>query len=1084
MSLGTVSIRRPTFIVAILLAVLTLGIVSYKQMTVRMMPDVEFPYVLVMTTYEGAGAAEVEQQVSRPIEDAISGISGIKHVRSTSNDNISIVMGEFNLSKNAEVAAQEVRDAIGLAVRALPDDIETPIVMKMDMNAMPVMGMSLKADMSPVDIYDFANNILVNELAQVDGVSSVNIIGGTKREIHVNADKKKIKDYQISLSAIAGKIMLNSLNVPAGSVDRGPVEMAYRTMGEFGAPVDINDVIVSFIGNDIPIKIRDIASVEDTRQKTTSIGRLSVRQEDGGVLTEPSLMLIIFKQAKSNDVKISDGLLKKLDDLNEKYKNAKGSPQLTLLYDGADGIRKNISDTLGTIVEGIILAIIVVYFFLGSWRSTFITALALPNSLIGACVFMYLAGFSINILSLMSLSLAVGLLIDDAIVVRENIFRHYQKGKDPVQASVDGVHEVTLAVVATTAAVIAVFTPVGFLGGMMGKFFREFGLTVVFAMTISILDALTIAPMLSAYIIPTHERVEQVKRMSGPIRNFSRAIVRVFRFLTVDWFEKIFALVLAFYNSIITRIARRNRFRLLTILTAVGILVFTYFIGVKNLKMSFMPSSDWGRFTIEATGKPGTSLEQMNIYSKQIEDMLMKDESIEKISSSVGSSGFLSDGSNLASYSVTMVDSKKRNVTTAQMRDKIREQLNEIYGDKIDFAIKASQGMGADSALQVELTGSSDLDLLYEVSRVLMERYKEIPYIADIHSNFQLGKPETQVRIDKVKMERMGINTVDAGKEIRAMIDGATAGKFRQNGNEYDIKVQLPESQKDIIKDLDNAYIYNVNNRLVSLNNVARLVEAGGPTAIYRKDKSRYISVEANLKEGGLTGPAQKEAVRIFNEEKAKPENAEKWKDIYLNLSGDSESMAEMMVSVLIAVGMALLFIFLVLASLYESIITPFVIMTALPFAIVGGIIALLVTDQPLDMFTAIGMVMLLGIVAKNSILLIDYAQQKIRGGMEISEALIRAGRVRFRPILMTSIALIAGMLPTALGLTEVGAFRKGMGIVVIGGIISSTILTLVFVPAVFEYMDRFRRFLRKLMGRPDNRMVDYTERELEEKGL
>ncbi|MDR3243282.1 MAG: efflux RND transporter permease subunit [Elusimicrobiota bacterium] len=1082
MSLGTLSIKRPTFIIAILLAVIVLGVLAFNKMSVRMMPDVEFPYVLVMTTYEGAGAEEIEQQVSKPIEDALSGIAGIKHVTSISQDNMSIVIGEFVLSKSPDIAAQEVRDSMGSTVRLLPDDIETPIVMKADMNAMPIMGFSLRADMSPEDLYDFTNNILSNELAQVNGVSRVNIIGGTKREIHVNVDKYKLKDYSSSLNAIAGKIMLNSLNVPSGKVDRGSVEMTYRTIGEFQTPESINDVIVNFVGNDIPVRVRDIAVVDDSRQKAVSIGRLNTR-EDGKIISEPSIMLMAFKQAKSNDVQISDGLLKKMKDLNKKYENAKGKPQLTLVFDNADAVRENIADVLSTIVEGILLAIIVVYFFLGSWRSTFITALALPNSLIGACLFMYIAGFSINVFSLMSLSLAVGLLIDDAIVVRENIFRHYQKGKDPIEASIDGTREVTLAVIATTAAIIAVFLPVGFLSGVMGKFFKEFGLTIVFAMSISILDALTIAPMLSAYIIPSHARVEEVKRRGGTLRSIWRMVIKVFRFFTVDWFEKAFALFLAFYNAIITKIARKNRYRLLTIVISFAILASTIYISSKNLKFSFIPTSDTGSFTIDVTAKPGTSLEQMDAYSKEIENMLMNDDAIEMASASIGASGFLGGSANAASFNVTMVDSKLRKITTADMRDKIREELNIRFGDNIDIAIKSSQGMGADSALQVELKGA-DLATLYEISRSLMEKYKDIPYLTDIHSNFQLGKPETQVRIDKYQMERMGLNTVDVGKEIRAMIDGADAGKFRQNGNEYDIVVQLPENQKDIVRDLSNIYVYNVNGRLIKLGNAAKLVESEGPTTIYRKDKERFISVEGNLKKGGLVGPAQSAAIRIFNEEKAKPENAQKWGSVQMSLSGDAESMAEMQVSVMIALGMALLFIFLVLASLYESVITPFTIMTALPLAIIGGLIALMLTNQPLDVFTMIGIVMLLGIVAKNSILLMDYAQQKIRGGMEISEALIRAGRTRLRPILMTSIALIAGMLPTALGLTEVGAFRKGMGIVVIGGIISSTILTLLVVPAIFEYMDIFRRFLRRIVGRPDKRMVDYTEDELKMKKL
>jgi HAE1 family hydrophobic/amphiphilic exporter-1 len=1037
-----------------------------------------------MTTYEGAGAQEIEQQVSKPIEDALSGVAGVKHIQSISQDNSSIVFCEFELSKDVEVAAQEVRDKMSVTVMSLPDEIETPMVMKMDMNSMPLMGFSLKANMPAEDIYDFADATIVNDIAQVDGVSQVRIIGGTEREIHVNVDKRKMRDYQLTLTGIAGKISLNNLNIPAGTIDRNLNEMTYRTIGEFANLAQIEEVTVNFAGNDIPVRVKDVATVVETRKKTDSIGRVTKKEGDL-VVSEPSLMIMAFKQAKSNDVTISDDLLKRMNDLNKKYASYPGSPQLSLIFDGADEVRKNVADVISTIFEGIFLAVIVVYFFLGSWRSTFITALALPNSLIGAFLLMYLCGFSINVLSLMSLSLAVGLLIDDAIVVRENIFRHYEKGKDPIQASIDGTHEVTMAVIATTAAVIAVFTPVAFLSGMMGQFFKEFGLTVVFAMVISILDALTIAPMLSAYIIPTHAKSAADAKKTGKVRNAVKVISKVFRSLTVDWFEKVFGAVLKFYDSVMRKIVVSNKLRIGVVLGSIGILALTLFAGVKFVKVSFMPNADSGEFTVNATADPGVSLSQMDIFSKEIEDIIMGQGVVEKISTQVGGSGVFGGASNEASFDVTLVPEKQRRVSTAQMRDKVRRELVEKFGDKIDFAIKAGAGMGADSAVTIELTGADgNIDVLYKAAQTLMERYKEIPYFVDIHSNFTLGKPETQIRIDKMKMEMTDVNSVDAGKEIRAMIDGVLAGKYREHGNEYDIRVHFPQSQKDIINDLNNTFVYNANGRPIRISNVAKVVEGVGPTAIYRKDKVRFISIEGNLEEGGYVGPVREAAIKIFQEEKNKPENAEVWKDINLVLSGDVESMQEMQAAVVTAVLMALLFIFLVLASLYESIITPFTIMTALPFAMIGGVAALIITNQPLDIFTMIGFVMLLGIVAKNSILLIDYAQQKIRGGMEISDALVKAGETRLRPILMTSFALIAGMLPTALGLTEVGQFRKGMGIVVIGGVISSTILTLIVVPAIFEYLDTFRHFLRRLLLVSEKRMVDYTEEELKKMKL
>jgi multidrug efflux pump subunit AcrB len=665
-------------------------------------------------------------------------------------------------------------------------------------------------------------------------------------------------------------------------------------------------------------------------------------------------------------------------------------------------------------------------------------------------------------------------------VVRENIFRHYEKGKSPILAAIDGTHEVTLAVIATTAAVIAVFGPVGFLGGMMGKMFREFGLTIVFAMTISILDALTIAPMLSAYLIPTHEKVAQEKLKRGRFRDFWRGVIKVFRALTVGWFEKVFGWILRKYAGLITRVTKTKRWRWGVIVITLVVFFGTIGLSTKFLQVSFMPKSQSNEFTVSATAKPGTSLEQSDAYAKEIEEIIMAYPDVERITTSVGGGGFISSPSNSISFRVNLFDEKNRKMKVPQIQAALRKTLTSKYGDAIDFAITGQQSMGSSSDIELEIRGS-DLDTLANVSKVLMQRYKDIPYLVDLATNFSMAKPEIQVQLDKGKTDLLGVNSVDAGSEIRAMIDGSLAGYYRQDGNEYDIRVQLPDSQKDIVKNMSDTYVFNVNGRLISIDKIANLVEGGAPMTIYRTDKQRYIDITGNLEEGGAVETVRREMIRIFNELKNSPEYADQWKDITVGMGGDAEQMGEMIQSIMIAGALALLFIYLVLASLYESIITPFVIMTALPLAIIGGLFSLIITKTALDMFTMIGLIMLLGIVAKNSILLIDYAQQKIRGGMEISDALVKAGETRLRPILMTSFALIMGMLPTALALSEVGKMRQGMGIVVIGGIISSTILTLLVVPAIFEYMDNFRRWLRRLFGRPEERLIDHTEEQLKQ---
>ncbi|MDR3281573.1 MAG: efflux RND transporter permease subunit, partial [Endomicrobium sp.] len=1099
MGLEKVAIKRPTFISALLVVMLILGVVSFGRLSVRMFPDVEFPYVVITTNYRGAGVTEIEQLVTKPIEDALSGVSGLKHSGSISQDGISIVFGEFELSKDSNIAAQEVRDKIAQIRLILPEHIKEPVIIKADINSMPLVSLSLKSEsMTPEELYDFADDIVSKDLARVSGISQIKIVGGSKREIHVNVDKEKLKSHELNLTALAAKIKSNTSNIPAGKIDKGPDEISFRTIGELKSIEQINDIVVNFLGNDRPVTVEDVAEVKDGVQSEVSRARLAIR-EDGKTKYLTSLLIFVYRQAKGNDVSISDGLKKKITEVNKKYEKHNGTPHLTIISDTTRGIRMNLDDVKSTILEGILLAVGVVYLFLGSWRSTFITALALPNSLIGAFIFMYIFGFSLNVISLMSLSLIVGLLVDDAIVVRENIFRHYEEGADPIKSAIEGTSEVTLAIIATTTTVIAVFFPMAFLSGIMGQIFKEFGLTVVFAMSISVLDALTIAPLLSAYIIPDHRKLYKKIGVKPKI------IFRVFRFVTVGWFSIVFSFIERSYKELVSliikkkiRLFRRYKISLKFITLVISTFIFfgTILVAKKSLKASFMPKIERGEFNIKVVAKPGISLDQMDNYSKQIEKIIMRDKNIELVSSAIGFGNIFSTMSNQTSMYVKMIPShskidffrvfsKKRNIvkrtrTTSEMEDYLRNLFKEKFGDELEFSITkiSHSGNDGESEFIVQLSGEN-VNILHDVATQLMRKYKKIPHFVDIQSNYKPGKPEIQIKLDPKKMKNFGVSSLTVGNEIRAMIDGASAGVYREGGLEYDIKVNLKNNQKDIIRNFDSLYITNVNNKLVKLENVAFMKKIYGPTQIYRRDKSPYVSIEGNIGIGGAMGEIQKSTEKIFNEEKFSAKNLEKWKNIEYKLSGDSEEMGDMFKSIIKAGSLSLLFIFMVLASLYESVVIPFTIMIALPLAIIGGVIALILSKQYIDIFTMIGMIMLLGIVAKNSILLVDYIQQQMRNGLSIDDSIIQAGTVRLRPILMTSFALIAGMLPTALGFSELGKFRRGMGIVVIGGVVSSTILTLIVVPALFEYMENFRHFLRKLIGRPDKRMIDNSDEQI-----
>jgi HAE1 family hydrophobic/amphiphilic exporter-1 len=1093
------------------------GIISLNKLSVRMLPDIELPYVFVMTTYPGAGVNEIEQLITKPMEDAISGISELKHVMSLNQDNVSIVYGEFELSKNPDIAAQEIKDKIGMIKEKLPEGAKDPIVIKADINSMPLITLSLGSnDMNSKELYDFANDIVSKDLAQVSGVSQVNVIGGTIREIHVNVDKEKLKKYELTLTTIANKIKLNTLNIPAGKINKGSQEISFRTIGEFKSVKQINDVVLSFIGNDHSITVKDIAEVEDSVMDEVSRARIDTKKSDK-ITYQPSVLLQVYKQAKGNDVAISDKIKKKVTQLNKNYEKHKNKPRLTEISDSSRGARVNIKDVKSTIFEGIILATVVVYLFLGSWRSTFITVLALPSSLIGSFIFMHIFGFSLNVISLMSLSIAVGLLIDDAIVVRENIFRHYENGENPIKAAVHGTNEIMLAVIATTGSVIAVFLPVAFLNGVMGQFFKEFGLTVVFAISISVIDALTIAPMLSAYIIPEHNK-KNISKKYETCRILVYAVT-ILKLVTTGWFNPIINFIEKSYRKLLSFVINRNfisirtkkkksfiiTWKFIILITAVLIFLIAILISVKYIKRTYIPTSEWGEFNIKVRAKSGTSLDEMDKYSKQVEEIIMSNPNIEFVSSIIGSGNMITHLSNETNMYVKMISNTNRggilskiigkifnkkvnnlnfarNIhTTSEMKDYLREILKNKFRDKLEFSVISHRPNGDDnSEFVLELSGD-DINILYNTAEYLMKKFKSIPYFVDIHSNHMPGKPEIQLKPDFKKMENFGITSSTIGNEVRAMINGIVAGQYREKNLEYDIRVKLHDNQKDIVKTFDKTYVNNINNKLVRLKNIMTINKDFAPTQIYRKDRSRYITIEGNVANGGTIDRIQKEVLKILNDEKIAHKNSKNWRNINFKFSGDSAEMTDMFKNIIIAGIFSIVFIFMILASLYESIITPFTIMTALPLAIIGAVAALLISHQSIDMFTMIGMIMLLGIVAKNSILLVDCIQQQMRNGLSINDSILKACSMRLRPILMTSIAIIAGMLPTAIGLSEVGKFRKGMGIVVIGGMISSTFLTLIVIPAVFEYMDKCRHFLRKITKRPNKRIIDYTEDQLKE---
>lgn len=1023
MDLSELSIRRPIFLTCVVILSLVVGLGAMSRMGVDLFPDVTFPVVTVQTPYPGAGPSEVETLVSKPLEDELSTLSGIKRLSSQNREGISIVIAEFTLETDVKYAEQQVRDRVGSTRRKLPTDINEPVIRRIDPADQPILILAVNADLPPGELYDFVNERVKPRLEQVSQVGLVEILGGRKREIQVQLDRTKLKDREISATLVAGRLAGAGNDIPSGKKADGQVETVFRTVGQFKSFDDIRNMVVNFFGNDVPIKISDIANVQDTLVDETSRAYVN---------GEKALFIYAFRQSGANTIKVVDGLLGAVAKANSEYTNEKGNPKITVVRDGSVWIRNNIFDVQETIFIGIILAVLTVFLFLANGRSTIITGLALPNSLIGAFVLMAVSGFTINIMTLLALSLSVGLLIDDAIVVRENIFRHMEMGKSPMQAAREGTAEVKLAVIGTTLAVIAVFGPLGFLSGVVGQFFKQFGLTVCYAMAISLFDALTMAPMMSAYLAgPAHHKPGTGNSIYD--RTIGKVLAAFSNFQ--DWLEVKYE---AFVRKVIANPIK-------SIAASLVVFVACMVLG-KFVPATFLPTQDSGEFTVGIDLPPGTSLNSMNDLAMKVEKTIRDNKEVRITATTVGSR---EGDANYADFYVQLVPSRQRDMNTSKFKERLREQLNQFaYANP---KVKDYDAVGGGMRPFTMIIQGTDQQVLETQGLAALERLKTYKGLLDTDINFRTGKPEFQVVPDRARAQMLGVSTTAIGSELRAQVEGLVAAKYRESGIEYDIRVRMQEDQRDLKSAFNQIYVPNLNNSLVKLSNVAKPVDATGPSSITRMDRMKYVQISADLAPGVGMAQILGDVTKIMNEELKLP------KDVKFTFLGQAENFKELGESMVFAMGAGVIFIFLVLASLYESFITPFTIMLAMPLAIAGAFVGLFLGNESMNLFSMIGMIMLIGIACKNSILLVDYANQLVQGGMDRTNAMVTAGRARLRPILMTTMALIAGTVPLAIGLNEASKQRTSMGWAIIGGLISSTLLTLIVIPAAYAFIDRFR---------------------------
>lgn len=1043
MNIVDLSIKRPVFIVSCFLLTIIVGLFSLQRLSVDLFPNIAMPVVVITTTYSGTNPNEMETLISKPIEESLSTVSGIDSIRSISKDSVSTVIAQFTLDTDIKYAEQQVRDRIAYVRSQLPEDIDTePKIRRVDPNDNPILGISVSADMKPSELYDLVDRQIKPLIEQIPNVGLVEIFGGRKREIQVLLDKNKLLQSEISASDVVRKLHGSGKNVAAGHTQTSESDSSIRTIGEFDSVADISNFPIKFYQNDRVVRVKDVGIVSDTLEDELT------QSFANGI---PALTINVYKQTDSNTVKAADAVMQLIKAKNDELKTRYKSFNMRVITDGSKSIRDNIYDVTESIIIGTVLTILAVFVFLGNWRSTIITAIAIPNSLLSAFILMHYAGFSVNIMTLLAMSLSVGLLIDDAIVVRENIFRHIELGQSPRIAASIATKEIALAVIATTFTVIAVFGPIAFLKGVVGQFFKEFGLTVCFIMLVSLLDALTMAPMLSAYFAKSNHNVGSKNTKFSNIFNRIKLFSGAINDKLISGYERVILFAIKRY---------------LFVIIGTVVIFFSSFIAIKSVPKTFIKDADTGEFSVSLELKPGSPLEMTSKIAKEVDEKIRKNPEVEISLLTVGSGS--SDGNKARMY-VDLIPYEKRNgVTTSVFKDKIRKMIKDDYPDLYNFSVSdangsaGSGGTGVTKPFNINIVSAS-FDDSKSVATQLIQKLKDHPDLKDVDMNYRTGKPEIRIITNKRSVDTFGASALEIGNDLRTQVEGTAAAIFRDNDIEYNIKVRIDGLRDNFESNISQIYVPNMNGRLVKLKDVSEIETFESKSAIYRQDRGRYVQVSASLNPngpGGLNKAIEDAKKYLANGEIVVPNG------VRYEFIGQAKNFKELNQSMATALLLAVLFIYLILASLYNSFTTPFLIMIVLPLAACGSFYALAITNSAFDLFSMIGCIMLLGISAKNSILLVDCIKKAKLDGHATREAIMIAGKLRIRPIVMTSVVLIAGMLPVAIGLNEASAQRTGMGIVMIGGLISSTTLTLVVLPAIYILIDKIGTFFNSIKNR------------------
>ena len=1025
----------------LMLALVVLGLFSLQRLQVDQFPNIDFPVVVITADYPGASPEIVESEVSKKIEEGVNSIAGINALTSRSYEGTSVVIIEFGLHIDGRKAAEDVREKVAAIKPSLRAEVKEPRVLRFDPSARSIWSVAVLPDvsskqpMSAVELTNWSEQIFKKRLENVRGVGAVTLVGGTKREINIYLNPQALESLGITPDQVAAAVRTENQDLPVGAIRSLQQERVIQVLARMQRPEDFGKIIVAR-KNGAPVRVDQVARVADGAQEVESLALYNGQR---------TLLLSVQKSQDENTIAVVDGLIKTLAEMQKQLPPGVRLEQIT---DGSRQIRVSVDNVRRTLIEGALLTVLIVFLFLNSWRSTVITGLTLPISIIGTFLFMNLFGFTINMITLMALSLCVGLLIDDAIVVRENIVRHVQMGKNAYQASLDGTQEIGLAVLATTLSTVAVFLPIGFMGGIIGKFFHEFGVTIVAAVLISMFVSFTLDPMLSS--IWHDPSIEAHARHERAVTLYDKTIGRV-----TGWFDHSTDALSQVYQRLL-RWALAHK--LATVALALVIFVTSIFM-VPLLGTEFVPKSDFSETSLNFNTPVGSSLEVTEAKARQVEAIIREFPEVRYTLSTINTGN--AQGKMYASIYIRLVDRKARTLSVDAMSGVLRERLKRVPGITVTH-VGLLDPMGGNKQIMFSIQGP-DTGELGRLTQTALDNIRSVPGLADLDSSLKPNKPTLDIQVKRDAASDLGLSVAQIGTALRTLVAGQTVGNWRAPDDQtYDVNVRLAPQARTSPLDMA-ALPFTIGNnadgspRTVRLSQVAEVREATGPNQINRRDLTREVALSGNVS-GRSAGEVSADIKKVMDSIALPAGYSYKF-------SGSTKDMAEAFGYAISSLILAVVFIYMILASQFKSFLQPLALMTALPLTLIGVVLALLMFNSTLSMFSVIGVVMLMGLVTKNAILLVDFAIRAQEDGVSRHEALLLAAKVRLRPILMTTLAMIFGMVPLAFALTEGSEMRAPMGQAVIGGVITSSLLTLVVVPVVYCYMDDLAQWTRRRWG-------------------